>query len=132
MFWDGMAIIGIVFTGCCVIFCFTMLCDFIRDRIGALAIATTACFAVSANAQHAVCHVPAATYHAPAQQVVSHYPAPYPLVAFYPIAGAGYVAPPTQAQVLATDELKELRTAMAEQAKALVALADAVAKLKVK
>jgi len=95
----------------------------------------------SAHAQH--CHIPAATYHPPAQQVLNYghghnyghayqAPYPYPLVAFYPIAGYGYQAPPTQAQVQATDEMKELRAAVTEQTKALAILAEAVSKLKAK
>ena len=93
----------------------------------------------SAHAQH--CHVPAATYHPPAQQVINYghghnfghayqAPYPYPFVAFFPIAGYGYQAPPTQAQVQATDEMKELRAVVTEQTKALAILAEAVSKLK--
>ena len=94
----------------------------------------------AAHAQH--CY-PAATYHPPAQQVIHHghghnyghayqAPYPYPLVAFFPIAGYGYQAPPTQAQVQATDDMKELRATVLEQTKALAILAEAVGKLKVK
>lgn len=53
-------------------------------------------------------------------------------MAFFPIAGYGYQAPPTQAQVQATDEMKELRSMVVEQTKALTALAEAVSKIKAK
>lgn len=108
-----------------------------------LALAALLVAGSAAHAQHGVCHVPAATYHPPAQQVIHHghghnyghsyqAPYPYPLVAFLPIAGYGYQAPPTQAQVQATDEMKELRSMVVEQTKALTALAEAVSKIKAK